>query len=334
MPVSLITPDDFYAFSMAIKKHGWKFLANKLKFKGAARVKAQWDTYQSAGTNWWDISMVRDRWNQKITGNEKYDWEHYVVEKYVSNRQNLSMLSIGCGTGEKERVFAKFSQFSAIVGMDVSEKSIQKAREISRQNQYSTISYRADDFTKANFGQEKFDFVLFYSSLHHFRNIEALLQNNVIPVLKSGGLVIVFEYTGPNRFQYSINQLEEANRCLSLLPASLKIRTDHTVKWKIYRPGLLRTILNDPSEAPCSESILPSLRKWLMPLEEKPVGGAILHMLLKDIAHHFTDTSNSEAVKYLGTLFQEEDAFYEKTGQSDFWFGVYGQKELGNSCKS
>ncbi len=153
MPVSLITCDDFYALCKAIKKHGWKFLATKLKFKAAERIKVQWDTYQSAGTNWWDISMVRDRWNQKIADSEKYDWEHYVVGKYASNRQNLSMLSIGCGTGEKERVFAKFPQFSTILGMDVSEKSIQKAREIARKNQYSTITYRADDFTKANFGQ-------------------------------------------------------------------------------------------------------------------------------------------------------------------------------------
>lgn len=164
--------------------------------------------------------------------------------------------------------------------------------------------------------------------------MEALLQNSVIPVLKQGGLVIVFEYTGPNRFQYLSNQLEEANRCLSLLPASMKVRTNNTVKRKIYWPGLLRMVLNDPSEAPCSESILSSLRKRLLPLEEKPVGGAILHMLLKDIAHHFADTSNSEAMKILHTLFQKEDAFYEKTGQSNFWFGVYGQKEFENSRKS
>jgi hypothetical protein len=66
-----------------------------------------------------------------------------------------------------------------------------------------------------------------------------------------------------------------------------------------------------------------------MPVEEKPVGGVILHMLLKDIAHHFTNTTNSEAMKNLSTLFEKEDAYYEKTGQSDFWFGVYGRRNLG-----
>jgi len=47
--------------------------------------------------------------------------------------------------------------------------------------------------------------------------------------------------------------------------------------------------LVDPSEAVDSESILPSLHENFKVLEEKKIGGDILLILLKDIAHNFLD---------------------------------------------
>jgi len=77
---------------------------------------------------------------------------------------------------------------------------------------------------------------------------------------------------------------------LKTIPLKYRYRIGtKNVKTKIFRPGLVRMFLVDPSEAVDSESILPSLHENFKVLEEKKIGGDILLILLKDIAHNFLD---------------------------------------------
>lgn len=52
-----------------------------------------------------------------------------------------------------------------------------------------------------DFGNKKHDLILFDSSLHHFDNINSFLLNQIKPLLKDVGFLVVFEYCGPNRLQ-------------------------------------------------------------------------------------------------------------------------------------
>lgn len=325
MSVSLITPDDFQTLFSVLRARGMKFLLGKLKLSGPERIKKQWDTYQSSGSNWWEIPAVRERWNLKITGSTKEAWEEYVSRKYIRNQSDFRVLSVGCGSGYKERLFARYASFIHIEGIDISENSVGIARDETRKANIENVVYHLGDFSKFTFEKERFDLVLFNSSLHHFTKIEKLIVAKVLSILKTGGLVIMFEYAGPNRFQYTNSQIDAANSSLNLLPLELKKKRDNTLKIRVYRPGWLRMWLNDPSEAPCAEDILPVLRKHLIVVEEKTVGGSLLHPLMKGIAHNFVD-GKSETNQLLDILFCEEDKFYEQTGQSDFWFGVYRKK--------
>ncbi len=325
MSVSLVTPDDFQALLSVFRSRGWKFLFNKVKLSGSDRVKKQWDTYQTSGSNWWEVPAIRLRWNMKITGNKQETWEEYVSRKYFRNQSDFRVLSVGCGSGEKERLFARYAPFIKIEGIDVSRTMVMRATEEASKAGLKNLTYHVGDFSKFSFEKENFDMVLFNSSLHHFNRIEELILGNVLPVLKPGGIVLMFEYVGPNRFQYTNNQLEVVNNCLAALPRNFKVRKDNSVKTRTYRPGWLRMWLNDPSEAPCAEDILPVLHKHLIVIEEKAVGGSLLHPLLKGIAHNFIDVKN-ETNQLLDILFCDEDKFYEQTGQSDFWFGVYRKK--------
>ncbi len=322
MSFSLVTCDDLQTLYSVLRARGLSFLLTKLKLSGKKRIINQWDTYQTSGSNWWEVPTIRQRWNFKITGNKEEPWEEYVSRKYILNQDGFRILSVGCGFGEKERLFASYVPLVSIEGIDISEKSVMSARKNAGESNIKNLSYHLGDFATFSFEEKKFDMVLFNSSLHHFREIEKLITNKVLPVLKSGGKLIMFEYTGPNRFQYKETQLLGANRCLTLLTPEFKKRIDNSIKKKVYRPGWLRMWLNDPSEAPCSEDILPMLRKYFTVEEEKPVGGSILHPLLKGIAHNFLD-EKSETKHFLDILFQQEDKFLEETGLSDFWFGVY-----------
>src|SRR5690606_7047991 len=111
------------------------------------------------------------------------------------------------------------------------------------------IAYKAGDFHKMNFEKESFDIVLFHSSLHHFSNISEFLEHNVKPLMKENALLVVLEFCGPNRLQWKNSQLKAANQLLAQLPEKYKTLYDgKTLKKKVYRPGIIRMLMVDPSE--------------------------------------------------------------------------------------
>jgi len=163
--------------------------------------------------------------------------------------------------------------------------------------------------------------------LHHFKNIEQLAQR-VGKALKNDGYLILNEYVGENRLQFSKEQIQEMNRLLETIP--VKYRKRYLTNWlkkKIYAPGLLRMIISDPSEAVESETIRPVIHKNFKIIEERKIGGDLLMMVLKDIAHHFTNNEDPEGKKILKKLFQEEDRYLKETENADFIFGIY-QKNI------
>jgi hypothetical protein len=67
--------------------------------------------------------------------------------------------------------------------------------------------------------------------------------------------------------------LNYLNNILINIPVEYRKRSvGNTIKKRIYSPGLLRMILNDPSEAPDSESIRSSINEIFEQLEEKDLG--------------------------------------------------------------
>ncbi|MEJ2568199.1 MAG: hypothetical protein P8Z50_04915, partial [candidate division WOR-3 bacterium] len=141
--------------------------------------------------------------------------------------------------------------------------------------------------------------------------------------MNPGGLLVINEYIGPNRFQWTNQQLKKANYYLNKIPGHYRyLWQSRRIKKKIYRPGLLRMILSDPSEAVDSEEILPQISRKFKKIEEKPYGGNLLHLIFKDISHNFTKNT-SDINKMLDFLFRAEDEFLENTDKSDFLFGVY-----------
>lgn len=80
--------------------------------------------------------------------------------------------------------------------------------------------------------------------------------------------------------------------------------------------------VSDPSEAAQSSEILPALRERFDLLEVKDLGGTILHLLFKDIAHHYI-TPDATAQRILGSAFEAEDrALHSGQLPSDFVFAV------------
>jgi ubiquinone/menaquinone biosynthesis C-methylase UbiE len=322
---NIISAGDFIDIYQKLLHKRPSFFLKKLHISSTSRVINTWDANENPPIHWWSIPKVNERWNKIITGEPNMDFPDYVINKYLKNKQKLRMISPGCGTGHTEIKFAKYNCFSRIEGFDLSSSRIHLANKSSKKLGLNNLFFSVEEAHKHNFRSNKYDIVLFNSSLHHFNNLKIILEKTYNS-MKYDGLLIINEYTGPNRFQWTDEQLKKANHYLNKIPFQYrKFWQSNRIKKKIYRPGLLRMILSDPSEAVNSEEILPQIRKKFKKLEEKPYGGNLLHLIFKDISHNFIENKN-DINKILNFLFKAEDTFIEKNNQSDFIFGVYTKR--------
>lgn len=316
---------DFKELLIKTYQKGFPFILGKLRLSGTRRTQNAFNNAVLV-SNWWIIDEVQRRINYKITGDEMMGYEKYIIKNYLESGDGLRMLSIGCGMGNHEIKLAKSGAFKEVTGIDIAEDLIKKANENSK-GQACIARFKAADahtYLKEN---GPYDIILFHSSLHHFDNIDSFLKNEIIPGLKPGGKMIINEFVGPNRLQWTEDQLEECNRLLlKKIPGKYrKTPFPGISKNWVYRPGLWRMVLSDPSEAPDSASIMDAVHRNFDVVEEKPMGGTILHPLLKDIAHHFAALDH-EAKIILKQLMKAEDEFI-KNHPSDYMFGVYRVKE-------
>ncbi|MFN0203695.1 MAG: class I SAM-dependent methyltransferase [Bacteroidia bacterium] len=322
-----ISLGDFIDIYYKIKQKGWSVLANWGLSGAQNRVAAKWNHVETA-SDFWTVPRVRQRWNEKCTGDKTMEYADFVAINYLSQQKNLQMLSIGCGTGAQERKFAKYPCFAQIEGMDLAENLIQEARALAKQHHFEHLSYTSGDFYQRDFQGKQYDVILFNASLHHFDQLATFIPTYILPILKVNGYLILFEYVGANRLQWTEKQLTKANELLKKLPNKYKIRTDgKSLKIQNYRPGIWRMLYIDPSESIDSESIMPVIHQHFEPIIEKKVGGDLLHILLKDIAHHFV-TETEETSLILNDLFQAEDDFMQANNCSDFVFGIYQPHRL------
>ena len=323
---SFVSVGDFLDVYYKVKQKGFLQLASLFNLTKNKRVSAKWNQYQSS-SDFWIIPSLQQYWNNLISGNPEVSYESYVVQKYFHNKTNLSLLSIGCGEGKHERKFAVSGLFSKVIGVDISNERIERAKQTALENNLN-IEYIAGDFHQMNFNNESFDLILFDSSLHHFNDIKGFLKNEILPLLKSEGILVANEFCGPNRLQWKKEQLDFANDLLKKLPKKYKTLIDgKSVKRKVYRPGLIRMLLVDPSEAPDSANLKNALQNNFTVLEEKKLGWNILHILLKGIAHNFLK-NDDETNQLLAYLIKKEEEFVEKVGETDSIFGVYQKSRL------
>ena len=94
----------------------------------AGRVKDAWKTSRKKPSAWWIIPEVSKRINYLITGEDNATYYEYISQKYFSEKKQLIGLSLGCGTGNKELIWAELSDFQKIEAYDISESRVEIAR--------------------------------------------------------------------------------------------------------------------------------------------------------------------------------------------------------------
>jgi protein-L-isoaspartate O-methyltransferase len=102
------------------------------------------------------------------------------------------VLEGGCGVGAQTVILAKNSPDADITSIDISESSINQAKELMNKNNIENVKFRQADLHNLPFEDKSFDHIFVCFVLEHLQDpLDAL--NSLRRVLKDGGSITVIE---------------------------------------------------------------------------------------------------------------------------------------------
>ncbi|MDY0406297.1 class I SAM-dependent methyltransferase [Virgibacillus sp. 179-BFC.A HS] len=108
------------------------------------------------------------------------EWHEF--KALIPDLQNKNVLDLGCGFGWHCR-YAREQHASSVVGIDISERMLQKAREMTDDPYISYIKMPIEDI---HFSDSSFDVVISSLAFHYIQSFEAICKK-VHDCLKPGG---------------------------------------------------------------------------------------------------------------------------------------------------
>ena len=123
-----------------------------------------------------------------------YNSSEDFFEFLEKNSLNSEILDYGCGVGQFLKSVIKFNP-KKVTGIDISEVSIQKAKE-AMQNFKPQTELMVDNCEKTKFKNDSFDIVYGSGILHHLDMTACI--NEIHRILKPGGKFLFIEPLGTN----------------------------------------------------------------------------------------------------------------------------------------
>lgn len=130
-------------------------------------------------------SEVSRLYDQASTVADFIHWDSYWSD-------GSRILEAGCGVGAQTRIIAAKNPTSEIVAVDVSKKSLEKARQLINEESIGNVVFQPEDLRKLSFATEEFDHVFVCFVLEHVEGPDQILSE-LKRVLKKGGSITVVE---------------------------------------------------------------------------------------------------------------------------------------------
>ena len=142
--------------------------------------------------------MDRSRLGLKGAG----EWE--AMEKLLPDFQGKRMLDLGCGYGWHS-IYAAEHGASSVIGLDISHKMLQVARQ---KTSFPQVEYRGMAMEDMEFEPESFDIIFSSLAIHYIRSFSPIAEK-AYTYLKPGGTFLfsvehpVFTANGPQDWYYN-----------------------------------------------------------------------------------------------------------------------------------
>ena len=157
------------------------------------------------------------------------------------NVENSEVLDYGCGTGSSIEKIVKFKPKN-ITGIDISEISINKAKERAKQLKIE-VNFNVDNCEKTKFKNDSFDIVYGTGILHHLQIEKSL--DEIYRILRSKGNLIFIEPLGTNPIINLYRKLTPKSRSKDehpLINKDFKYISEKFIKTKIKYYGFLTLV--------------------------------------------------------------------------------------------
>lgn len=300
------------------------------------KIGDKWSQYYSqshkARTRWWQSPFIIRFINEKIAGKPLEGFSQGLINRAMQLADDRYPfhrgISVGCGNASKEINLIVQGLVASFTLFDLSQVSIEKGKESARKaGVEDKVNFILGDAFETLIVKEWFDFVHWNNSLHHMHNVEEAVRWSY-SVCKKGGMFFMDDFVGPNRFQWSEKMLAIASMVRSCLPERYLVKPPGSLKEhfkkmmgrkaffarRLERPNIQNMILNDPSEAPDSERIIQSVKKYFPNAEITLTGGVIYHHALNDILQNFDE----EKDKWVLDLFMIIDDLCTDLGETHY----------------
>ncbi|WP_013324447.1 class I SAM-dependent methyltransferase [Gloeothece verrucosa] len=141
-------------------------------------------------------TIIREQYNQMA---QIYDqrWKNYISKtlSFLKNWAEISsdqvVLDLGCGTGEFERLLLTENPEQKIIGIDISEEMLVKAKY--KCQGYPNVSFQQASVSSLPFNTHTFDVIVSASAFHYFEHPETAIQE-IKRVLKPDGKVVILDW--------------------------------------------------------------------------------------------------------------------------------------------
>ncbi len=124
-------------------------------------------------------------------------WLTALVDKKPNDfKKNERILDAGCGTAEFTCGFALGK--AKVLGIDISERSLAKAKALAKRFNLKNVSFKRMDVLDNNLPREYFDYIFAIGVLHHTENPKQAFSK-LVRLLKPGGFIVVGLYNRYSR---------------------------------------------------------------------------------------------------------------------------------------
>jgi SAM-dependent methyltransferase len=234
-----------------------------------SRIGKRWDKVTEAPPrNWWHSEKCRSYLNAAISSTPGSLGPISAIRQAFPGRVFGRAVSVGCGTGAKEISYLTEGLVASFDLWDLAEGRLQLAKKAGLDR---GVGDRIEIHCGNAFAssQRRYDLVHWDHSLHHMSDVAAALSWSRA-VTNEGGIIVINDYVGPTRLQWTRREVAAANEFLAAIGSPERISESTMI-------SRLRMWLRDSSEAPQSDRICGAVEQ--MGHRLRPIGGTLLNIL-------------------------------------------------------